>query len=30
MPGTHSIERYLVEENLQQIIDKSYTDRKKW
>lgn len=30
MPGAHSIERFLVEEHLQQIIDMSSRNRKEW
>jgi hypothetical protein len=30
MPGAHSIERFLVEEHLIQIIDMSYKNRKEW
>lgn len=30
MPGAHSIERFLVEEHLQQIIDMSCKNRKEW
>ena len=30
MPGAHSIERYLVEESLNRIINTHYKDRKEW
>ena len=30
MPGAHSIERYLVEESLNRIINAHYKNRKEW
>ena len=30
MPGAHSVERYLVEESLNRIINTHYKDRKEW
>jgi len=30
LPGSHSIERYLIEEHVRWLIDFNYFDRKEW